>query len=1054
MNTKTVSGFQLSPLQKRLWLLQQDNSTYCTQCAIFLEGNLKPEVLKAALQQVINRHGILRTSFRRLSGIKVPVMVIAESSVLVWHEINLSDCEPQEQEAKFEAIFQQQRHQNFDFEQDPLLYASLLTLSLDKYILIISLPSLCADTWTLKNLVAEIRYSYSACLQSERVSEEVVQYLQFSEWQNQLLEDENAEIAHKYWQEQKLPSQTILRLPFESQPAKQTEFQLDCLRLTIAPDVTAKVATLATKHNTSTNVVLLACWQTLIWRLTGEPEIIIGMAGDRREYEELHEVLGLIATWIPIKSQLTPDLCFQELLKINENTLNNNTEWQDYYTPESVGNENNLVFPIGFEFEQLPEKHLANGVSFSLEKYYSCIEPFKVKLTCTQCSETLNAEFYYDVNYFSPDSIQRLAGHFQTLLNHATNNPDKKISQLDIISKSDRQQLLVEFNQTQIDYPKDKCIHQLFEEQVEKTPNNIAVVFEDQQLTYAELNRKANQLAHYLQTLGVKPEVIVGLCVERSLEMIIGLLGILKAGGAYLPLDPTLPKESLDFRLQDAQASLVINLDTDWNIIAQYDDDNPNSEVTTENLVYVVFTSGSTGKPKGVAIEHQQLVNYLNSITERLNLPTAANFASVSTLAADLGNTVIFPSLCTGGTLHIISSQRVADSAALAEYNRQHSIDCLKIVPSHLASLLASAPSQSILPRQRLILGGEVATWDLIEQIQQQAPDCLIFNHYGPTEATVGVTTFAVQNNQASHNSKTVPLGRPLGNIQIYLLDQQLQPVPIGVPGELYIGGASLVRGYLNRPELTAERFIANTFGNSKCDRLYKTGDLARYLPDGNIEFIGRLDNQVKIRGFRIELSEIETVLCQHPEVQQAVVLLREDKRLIAYIVPKQKQTPSVSNMHRFLREKLPEYMMPSAFVILKVLPLMPNGKVNRSALPEPDGYRPELEATYQPPQTEIEEAIAIIWQEALNVQKVGINDNFFELGGHSLLIVQIHSKLRQLFNQDLSITDLFEHPTISSLVKFLSPEKSEESSLEESHHRAKSRMNERQLRTQFRQKL
>lgn len=782
--------------------------------------------------------------------------------------------------------------------------------------------------------------------------------------------------------------------------------------------------------------------------------MIIGMAGDRREYEELHEVLGLIATWIPIKSQLTPDLCFQELLKFNENTLTNNTEWQDYYTPESVGNENNLVFPIGFEFEQLPEKHFANGVSFSLEKYYSCIEPFKVKLTCNQCSETLNAEFYYDVNYFSPDSIQRLSGHFQTLLNHATNNPDKKISQLDIISKSDRQQLLVEFNQTQIDYPKDKCIHQLFEEQVEKTPNNIALVFEDQQLTYAELNRKANQLAHYLQTLGVKPEVIVGLCVERSLEMIIGLLGILKAGGAYLPLDPTLPKESLDFRLQDAQASLVINLDTDWNIISQYDDDNSKSEVTTENLVYVVFTSGSTGRPKGVAIEHQQLVNYLNSITERLNLPTAANFASVSTLAADLGNTVIFPSLCTGGTLHIISSQRVADSAALAEYNRQHSIDCLKIVPSHLASLLASAPSQSILPRQRLILGGEVATWDLIEQIQQQAPDCLIFNHYILTEATVGVTTFAVQNNQASHNSKTVPLGRPLGNIQIYLLDQQMQPVPIGVPGELYIGGASLVRGYLNRPELTAERFIANTFGNSKCDRLYKTGDLARYLPDGNIEFIGRLDNQVKIRGFRIELSEIETVLCQHPEVQQAVVLLREDKRLIAYIVPKQKQTPSVSNMHRFMREKLPEYMMPSAFVILKVLPLMPNGKVNRSALPEPDSYRPELEATYQPPQTEIEEAIAIIWQEALNVQKVGINDNFFELGGHSLLIVQIHSKLRHLFNQDLSITDLFEHPTISSLVKFLNPEKSEESSLEESHNRAKSRMNERQLRTQFRQKL
>ncbi|MDF5733923.1 MAG: amino acid adenylation domain-containing protein, partial [Rhizonema sp. PD38] len=908
---------------------------------------------------------------------------MAESSVVLWNEIDLSDCEPKEQEAQIEATFQQQKRQHFDFEQGPVLHSSLLRLSLHQYILIISLPSLCADTWTLKNLTEEISYLYSACLQGEAVSQEVVQYLQFSEWQNQLLEDEDAEEANKYWQEQSFSSQATLRLPFERQPAKQSEFQPDCFRLAIAPELTAKIETLAQKCNTSVAVILLACWQVLIWRLTGQSDFIIGMAVSRRDYEELHNLLGLVATWVPIKSNLTSERHFKEFLELAEQTIEAGSEWQDYFVPESVENNNTLAFSIGFEFEQLPEKLVAAGVSFYIDKYYSCIESFKVKLTCTQRDNLLTAEFYYDVNYFSDETIGRIAGQFQTLLISAITNPDKKISQLEILSDSDRQQLLVEFNQTQIDYPQDKFIHQLFEEQVQKTPNNIAVIFENQQLTYVELNQKANKIAHYLQTLGVKPEVLVGLCLERSLEMIIGLLGILKAGGGYLPLDPALPKENLAFRLQDAQvhllltqqrlvdalptdASQIVCLDTEWNIIAQHSDENPSSKVTIDNLVYVLFTSGSTGRPKGVAIEHRQLLNYLNGIIDRLNLSTTTNFATASTLAADLGNTVIFSSICTGGSLHVLSAECVTDSTALAKYCHKHPIDCLKIVPSHLATLLASASSESILPRQQLILGGEAASWELIEQIHASAPNCLIFNHYGPTEATVGVTTFAVRNQQANYSSQTVPLGRPLANTQIYLLDEQLQPVPIGVTGELYIGGASLARGYLKRSELTAERFIPNPFANKGLiasvsgSRLYKTGDRAHYLSDGNIEFLGRVDHQVKVRGFRIEIGEIESILCQHPEVQQAVVKAWEkqlsNQYLVGYIVPMHKQTLSVSELHKFLRQKLPEYMVPSTFVMLKALPLTPNGKVNRNALPESDDHRPELEATYEPPRTEVEQ--------------------------------------------------------------------------------------------------
>ncbi|MBD2508875.1 amino acid adenylation domain-containing protein [Nostoc muscorum FACHB-395] len=1076
MPTQITQGFRLSPQQKHIWSLQQNNSAYFAQCALLLEGDLKPEVLKAALEQVIIRHGILRTTFHCLPGMKIPVMDVKNSSSIIsWDNIDLSHCEPKEISSKIAELFQTAASLTLDFEQGTLLHISLLTLSTKKHILLISLPSVCADTWTLKNLVTEISNSYSACLQGERISEEVVQYLQFSEWQNQLLTDEDAEAAKQYWHEQLSPLAS-LKLPFESQPSQPSKFEINCCRLDIPLDVTAKIANLAQKYDTSTAVILLACWQTLIWRLTGQPDIVIGMASDRRDYEELYSLLGLVATWLPVKSHLTPDLRFQEVVELANQTIEASAEWQDYFVPEPIENHEQLAFPIGFEFEQLPEKLVAGDVSFSLEQYYSCIEQFKVKLTCTQREHSLTTEFYYDVNYFTADAIERLAREFQTLLTSVTANPEEKISQLEILSFSDRQQLLVEFNQTHIDNPQYKCIHQLFEEQVQKTPNKIAVVFEDQQLTYAQLNRKANQLAHYLQQRGVKPEVLVGLCTERSSEtlpeasllMIIGLLGIIKAGGAYLPLDPTLPKEGFASRLQGIEIPLILTqqrlvdnlptdvaqivcLDTDWDIIADHKDENPISEITAQNLVYVLFTSGSTGKPKGVAIEHQQLLNYLHGITQRLDLSSTTNFATVSTLAADLGNTGIFAALCTGGCLHILSIECATDSAILAKYCRTHPIDCLKIVPSHLATLLASAPSDSILPRQQLILGGEAASWQLIEQIRQQAPSSLIFNHYGPTEATVGVTTFAVQNQQIS--TQTVPLGRPLANTQIYLLDKQLQPVPIGVPGELYIGGAGLARGYLNRSDLTAEKFIPNPFAEMG-SRLYKTGDMARYLADGNIEFIGRVDQQVKIRGFRVELGEIESVLCQHPQVQQAVVSVREDnsnKSLIAYVVSKQTQTLNVSELQRFIREKLPEYMMPSTFIMLKALPLTSNGKINRNALPESNGDRPELAANYEPPQTEVEQSIADIWQQILHVEKVGIHDNFFDIGGHSLLLVQAHAKLRDIFLSNISVINLFEYPTINSLAKYLTRKQTEVASFEESTQRAQSRTDSRQSRAQYR---
>ncbi|MFN6571973.1 amino acid adenylation domain-containing protein [Dendronalium sp. ChiSLP03b] len=1053
MQNYAIEGFQLSPQQKHLCLLQKDSFAYRAQYAICIEGKLDTKVLKEAFHKVVNSHEILRTNFIKRPGVKIPIQVIVKSSTILCNNIDLSDLSIEEQSARIEQAFQAEKQFSYNFEQGSLLRLSLLTLSETQYILLITLPSLCTDSWSLKNLVQEISDGYAVYLKGEELSNEPVQYIQFSEWQNELLEEEDAETGRAYWHQQNFWSIPALNLPFESKFNEQTKFSPDVHTLIIDSDLVAKLEAIAPLHNTTIAEFLLACWQTLFYRILRRSDIIISTVYSGRKYEELHTAMGLFAKWLPTNCTFQDDFKFSEILSHNSEALRNNHKWQEYFIwEESTETAVNVVnFPISFEFEEWPAKFCAGGVLFSPYKQYICFDRFKVKLSCVRTEDSLRAEFHYDANLFSVEDIEYLAEQFQTLVESAANNAEATVSELEILSDRQRQQLLVEVNNTQTDYPQDKCIHQLFEEQVEQTPNNIAVVFEDQQLTYRQLNTRANKLAHYLQALGVGPEVLVGICVERSLNTIIAMLGILKAGGAYVPLDPALPKDALAFRLQDVQAPILLTqhslietlpntsvqvlcLDTDWQANVQKSDTNPTSEVTSENLIYVIFTSGSTGQPKGVAVEHWQLVNYLHGILQKLNLQNGVNFATVSTFAADLGNTAIFPALSTGGCLHIISQERASDPEALAEYFQRHPIDCLKIVPSHLTALLASSPEKSILPRQCLILGGEALSWNLIETIQRQKPNCQILNHYGPTETTVGVLTYLVELSTKSQiqnlKSSTVPLGHPLANTQIYVLDERLRPVPIGIPGELYIGGAGLTRGYLNRPELTAEKFITNPFSQKHGARLYKTGDKVRYLDDKNLEFIGRVDDQVKIRGFRIELGEIEVTLQQHSAVQEVVVLATEEaldgKSLVAYIVLTSKfqvlrqnlHSTLISELRSFCLQKLPEYMIPSVFVFLKALPLTANGKVNRQALPAPEHTRPELEQLYVAPRTLIEKQLAEIWTTILDLEQVGIHDSFFDLGGHSLLVTQLLAKVRKAFQVELPLRNFFDTPTIANLAK------------------------------------
>ncbi|MGH2621269.1 MAG: amino acid adenylation domain-containing protein, partial [Anaerolineales bacterium] len=611
------------------------------------------------------------------------------------------------------------------------------------------------------------------------------------------------------------------------------------------------------------------------------------------------------------------------------------------------------------------------------------------------------------------------------------------------LGAEDRRQLLFEFNQTAAAYPQDQCIHQLFEQQAARTPEQAAVVCEGRQLTYAELNARANQLAHYLRRQGVGAGTRVGLCVDRSVEMMVGLLGILKAGGAYVPLNPEYPKARLAQQLEEIEAPVVLTeaarieqlpefamlcLDRDQERWATEPQTNPECVTTPEHPVYVIYTSGSTGVPKGVVVRHRGLVNYTHYIRGRLRLPEAAGtscgwrFATVSTITADLGNTCIYPSLVSGGCLHILSYETATNGSRFASYVAEHPIDVLKIVPSHLGALLASQPDgANILPRKYLITGGEALSHELVERIAAAANGCELINHYGPTETTVGSLTANVSRNGARRwKTATQPIGRPIANTEIYILDEHRRPAPIGTPGELYIGGAGLAQGYLNQPERTAERFVAHPFSRDPEARLYKTGDLVRYLPDGQVEFLGRTDHQVKIRGYRIELEEIEVILGQHPSVRQAVVVAREEeagnKRLVAYVVPNKSSAFSMGDLHRDLGEQLPDYMMPSAYVTLEALPLTANGKVDRKALPLPDYTRSGSNDAYTPPRNPTEELLVEIWARALQVEKVGIHDNFFSLGGHSLLAMKLTARIREVLRVELPLRDLFEMPTVAQL--------------------------------------
>jgi amino acid adenylation domain-containing protein len=1068
MSTEIIEGFRLSPQQEHLWLLQQviDSSVYRVSCSVLIEGNIEDNYLLNALQNIVNRHEIFRTEFEYVPGMTIPVQVISNSKVILCEQHNLSDCDPEEQEVRIAELFQEFNQCEFDLEKNSPLHTSLVELSPVRHILLISIPTLYGDVTTLTNLVSEICCSYKNSLQNNQIFDEPLQYADFSEWQNELIESEKSEIGREYWRKQDLSNISNLQIPGKIYVEVNTEFKPEIISLIINPDFTSKIQAIAQNCQSSTSELMLACWSILLWRLTQQPNIIIGQACDGRKYQEFKESMGLFARYLPLAYQLADNLKFSQCLQQISQKQSEIKKWQECFTWELTPNKNSN-YSACFDFEEIGTKYANSNLSFSIQDLYTCIERFKIKLSCLHRHNSLIAKFYYDTQLLASQDIEYLSEQFHTLIESIIKNPDANISELEILSDRVQQQILVEFNQTQATYPQDKCIHELFEQQVQQTPNNIAVVFDNEQLTYNQLNIRANQLANYLQQIGIVPGMLVGIYLERSLEMIVGILGILKVGAAYVPIDATYPQERITWILENSKIPLLLTqqrlqsklpaysnrlicLDTNWEIITQQSPENPPKQITSDDLAYIIHTSGSTGKPKGVQITHRNLVHSTIARINYYQKPISC-FLLLSSFAFDSSVAGIFWTICTGGTLLLPQADLQLEIAKLIELISHHHVSHLLSLPSLYSLILQQAKPKQLDKLHTIIVAGESCPPELLKVHQECLPVAALFNEYGPTEATVWSSVYHYQ----SLETTIVPIGKPIANTQIYILDPNLRPVPIGVAGEIYIGGEGIALGYLNQLELTREKFISNPFSKNLAARLYKTGDLARYRRDGNIEFLGRIDHQVKIRGYRIELGEIEAALRQHPTVGEVVVaFIKEDKQqshLIAYLVANQQSIPSVTELRNFLQKKLPEYMLPSAFVQLKALPILPNGKVNYGALPKQ--IQLDIETNFVAPESEFEQIIANIWKQVLQIQKVGIHHNFFDLGGHSLAMVKVHAKLRETLNQEISMVEMFAYPTVSALAKYLSQNPEEVSDFEPNSQSVAERKESNQQQRQLRQK-
>ncbi|MCC6416687.1 MAG: amino acid adenylation domain-containing protein, partial [Gemmataceae bacterium] len=1041
--------------QRRLWFLDQlgqDREVYNIVYQIRMTGPVDEPALRRALETLVERHATLRTTFADEGG--QPVQVIAPPAPIELELLDLTALPPGERDADAAEVAAEEGRFVFDLAQGPLWRARLVRLAAEDHLLLWTMHHIVSDGWSMWVLVRELAAAYEALLANRppTLPPLPLRYADFSQWQCGWLQGAVLEGQLGYWTKRLAGSLPVLQLPVSRTRPKTQTFRGAVHRFALPLDLAKALEEVSRHEGVTPYMALLAAFVGLLHRYSGQEDILVGTPIANRNRAETEGIVGLFINTLVLRTDVSGDLTLRELLaRIRQGSLEAFAH-QDLpfdLLVQAVKAERSAshqpLFQVLFNYlHGVTQDLTVGGGRWLAEQGHNGTAKFDLTLQMEETQQGLRGLFEYNTDLFDAPTVERLTGHFQVLLRGLLADLDRRLSQVLLLTDAERRQLLVQWNATRADYPRDRCTHQLVEEQAARTPDRVAVVFDNRQLTYGELNARANQLAHHLKTLGVGPETLVGLCVERSTDMVVGLLGILKAGGAYVPLDPDFPRDRLAFYLQDSAMPVLVTqrrlvtrlaghrartvcLDADAAALAAQRRDNLPATATPANLAYVIYTSGSTGKPKGVQVPQGALVNFLNAMRRRPGLTEQDTLLAVTTLSFDIHALEVWLPLTVGAKVVVVSKDVAGDGVRLLERMTECAATVLQATPATWRLLLEAGWQGT--RRLKALCGGEPMTVELAEKLLGRVEE--LWNMYGPTETTVWSTVHRV-----TSAGGPVPIGRPIDNTQIYLVDAHHNPVPVGVVGELLLGGDGVARGYLNRPELTAEKFVPDPFvapappcpppprgGRGGTPRVYRTGDLARYLPDGNLECLGRVDHQVKVRGFRIELGEIETILGQHPAVQGNVVVARKDDAgadyLAAYVIPRPGQDATPDDLRRHLHAKLPDYMVPSYFVILEQFPLTPNGKIDRKALPAPQqGLASAGQAARAAvaPRDDAERELAQIWEDVLKVRPVGVTDNFFDLGGHSFLAAVLIARIRQQMGHALPLGMLFEAPTVEKL--------------------------------------
>ncbi|UXE58890.1 MAG: amino acid adenylation domain-containing protein [Woronichinia naegeliana WA131] len=1036
----------LSFAQQRLWFLHQlspDSHSYNLLEALRLEGTLNLLALEQSLSELIRRHEVLRTTFPMVEG--QPIQRIAPPSPVSLPLQDLQDLSTEKQTERLREIAIALSLKPFDLAEESLVQFRLLKLSSQEYVLLLKMHHIIYDGWSLSIFFGELSQLYAAFVQGlpSPLAELSIQYADFAVWQRQWLTGEVLERQLNYWREQLTDAPTVLELPTDYPRPPIPSFRGDGAVFRLDRDLTQRLKQLSQDSGATLFMTLLAAFFVLISRYSGQLDVVVGSPIANRNSSAIEKLMGFFANTLALRGDLSGNPSFLALLERVKQTTLSAYAHQDLPFEMLVERlqldrdlSRNPLVQVMFSLQNTPQSE-GSLSGLKIENLPLPIDTkarFDLEVNFWEVSDRLEAVWCYSTDLFAASTITQMGQHFQNLLTAIAANPSLGIFELRMLSDAERHQLLASWNETQTDYSHYKCIHQLFEEQVERTPDAIAVVFEGQQLTYDELNSRANQLAHYLQSLELKLEDKIGVCIERSPLMVIAILAILKAGAAYVPLDIAYPSERLAFMIENVQCSIIltqnhlsdrlpvnnsqrlVDIESKWESITQYSPENIASKVTPNNLAYIIYTSGSTGTPKGTEVIHRNIIGFIFGV-DYVQLDAHQIWLQHSSISWDALTLELWTPLLLGGRC-VLYPGNVITPEDLSKIIKEEGVNILWLTCA-LFNLMIDTMPESLLGVKQLITGGETLSVAHVRRGLALLPKTQIINGYGPSECTVFTCCYPISK-QLDENLASIPIGKPIGDRKVYLFDRNLQPVPVGVSGEIHVGGASVARGYLNQLALTREKFISNPFLAG--DTLYKTGDLARYLPDGNIEYIGRIDNQVKIRGFRIELGEIEAIIGQNEDVQSACVIVREDnpgdKRLVAYIVPKPGVTITSGDLRQFLTHKLPGYMVPSAFVMLEFLPLTANGKIDRRALQAPSN--PKDSDRFIEARNQLELSLVQIWSKVLKIDKIGVRDNFFDLGGHSLLAPYLTTQIKEQFGKEIALTTLFQNPTIEQLATIL----------------------------------